>query len=462
MTGVLITLVIVVAMIYMLIKQYQAQFVLFGGGMLLMFIAIAMGVGPEALLPKGVKPTGFFGFDPFQVINALMSTRVASLGLIIMSAGGFAYYMDKIGASRAMVDLVSRPLALIKSPYLVLGCACLLGQSLKMFIPSASGLGMLLMVTVYPILRRLGLGVFSSVAAVACAGGLDFGPADGPSVLAAKVAGLDPMEYFVAAAPVIAVTGITTAVACVFWNLYMDKKEGVTIEQGGQKIVAPEAVGGGETRVPFFYALLPAVPLILLITFSKYMVSSISLTVVPAMFLSVFLAVVCEIFRKKGDAKTVSTDLMAFFQGMGVQFTNVVSLIIAGETFAQGLVAIGAINTLIASVQNSNFSSIGMVLVMTLFIIITSIVMGSGNATFFSFAGMVPSMAQGMGLSNLAMVMPLQLTSGLARMMSPICGAMIAESGIAGISPFDLVKRTCVPMLIACAVATAASVMVTM
>lgn len=462
MVGVLIAVVIVAVMIYMLIKGYQPQFVLFGGGLLLMFIAIAMGVGPEVILPKNIKATGWFGFDPFESIRALMSNRAATLGLIIMSAGGFAYYMNAIGASRAMVDVVIQPLRLIKSPYIVLGGAFLVGQILKMFIPSASGLGMLLMVTVFPILRRLGLGPLSATAAVACTGGIDFGPADSQAIRASEVAQMDPMEYFVTVMPVVLISVAVTMTICVLWNLFLDKKAGITIEQGLKEAANLEVEDSNESKAPVFYAILPAVPLILLVVFSKYVVTSVSLSVVPAMFVSVFIAVICEIIRKKGDAKTVSKDMMSFFQGMGVQFTNVVSLVVAGEVFAQGLVAIGAVNTMITAVQNSGLSSMSMVLIMTVFIIVIAVIMGSGNAAFFSFAGMVPEMSKGMGMSSLAMIMPLQFTSGIARMMSPISGAMIAESGIAGISPFDLVKRTFVPMLAGAIASTVVSIAITL
>jgi DcuC family C4-dicarboxylate transporter len=153
--------------------------------------------------------------------------------------------------------------------------------------------------------------------------------------------------------------------------------------------------------------------------------------------------------------------MMAFFEGMGMQFTNVVSLIVAGEVFAQGLKAIGSVDTLISAVQSSGFHGITMVLILTVFILFLSIIMGSG-APVYSFGSLVPKMAEGMGMSSLAMIIPLQLTSGIGRMMSPISGAMIAESSIAGISPFDLVKRTFVPMLAGAITTTVMSIIVTM
>ena len=39
---------------------------------------------------------------------------------------------------------------------------------------------------------------------------------------------------------------------------------------------------------------------------------------------------------------------MVFFEGMGKQFTAVVALVLCAETFAMGLMSIGAVDTLIA------------------------------------------------------------------------------------------------------------------
>ena len=36
------------------------------------------------------------------------------------------------------------------------------------------------------------------------------------------------------------------------------------------------------------------------------------------------------------------------------------------------------------------------------------------------------------------------------RAISPITGVIIVASGMAGISPFDLVKRTAIPMAVSC------------
>ena len=162
MIGVLISLAVTVLVVWILLKKMKAQFVLFFGGLVLLVSALAMdalGLLPNGaqILPKGVSSTGFVGFDLFKCITSLMSSRVAGIGLLIMAASGYSTYMAKIGASALMADYISRPLRVFKSPYLVLALSYVVGAVADLFIPSASGLSMLLMVTMYPVLVRLGV-----------------------------------------------------------------------------------------------------------------------------------------------------------------------------------------------------------------------------------------------------------------------------------------------------------------
>ena len=67
----------------------------------------------------------------------------------------------------------------------------------NVFIPSAVGLGMLLMVTIYPLLVAVGVSRLSAAAVVATASCLDLGPASGNSLLAAEISNLHVMEFFI-------------------------------------------------------------------------------------------------------------------------------------------------------------------------------------------------------------------------------------------------------------------------
>ena len=116
MLGVIITLAAVAAIAYFVIKNYYPPIILLIIGLILLLIA-----GLTGTPPVGAKTsTHFFGFDLAQAFTDLMKSRLPGLGLNIMAIAGFSFYMNKIGASKALVKLCIKPLAAIRSPYLLL------------------------------------------------------------------------------------------------------------------------------------------------------------------------------------------------------------------------------------------------------------------------------------------------------------------------------------------------------
>ncbi|MEZ8080573.1 C4-dicarboxylate transporter DcuC [Enterovibrio norvegicus] len=445
----LFSLIVIFAVGYLIVKRYNPQTTLFIGGMILMVAGIFFEKGMP--LPESAS-SGSVALDIFTFVKQTTSKTVAGLGLIIMAVGGFAHYMDHIGASRALVSIAIKPLEYFKAPYLVMALGYLIGQFLNIFIPSASGLGLLLMVTLYPILVRLGVSKMSATAVIATAACLDLGPASGNANLAARTADMPVTEYFISyQLPVALITMVTIAILHLFVQRWFDRRE---VENNDTEISASES----ECNPPIWYALLPVIPLALLLIFSPMAIESVKIDVVTAMFVSIAVAMLCETFRRK--PKSVFSDILVYFDSMGRQFARVVTLVVAGQTFAHGLKTTGLLNTVIDGALAASVSPALMVILMVLIIALAAIIMGSGNAPFFSFAAIVPDIAGKVGIPAVAMLMPMQLASGIARSMSPITGAVVAVAGVAGVSPFELVKRTAIPMVGALIVSTAASLVI--
>lgn len=123
-----IGIVVIVLTSVLLLRRVQTNMLLLFSGLLMIFIAVGFGV--TDFLPKGAKSTGFIGFDVFELMRQISVKQISGIGLLIMTAGGFAGYMDKIGAARALVKVCTEPLKNLRSPYLVLMMAYLVGQFL--------------------------------------------------------------------------------------------------------------------------------------------------------------------------------------------------------------------------------------------------------------------------------------------------------------------------------------------
>ena len=118
--GVIISLIVTFWAGYLIVKKFKPQPVLFMAGLILMLAAVYLGLG--VILPAK-ESTGFMLFDAFEFIKKTFSSRAGGLGLNIMAVGGFARYMDHIGASKALVKLTIRPLLALRSPYIVMSGA---------------------------------------------------------------------------------------------------------------------------------------------------------------------------------------------------------------------------------------------------------------------------------------------------------------------------------------------------
>lgn len=437
----MISLVVTIWVGYLITKKYKPQPVLFFAGMILMFCAVMLGYG-QILSEK--DSTGLMFFDMFEFIKKTLSSRAAALGLNIMVVGGFARYMEHIGASKALVHMAIKPLAKLNAPYTVMSISWIVGMCLGLFINSASGLAMLLMVTMFPILVNLGVSRLSACAVIATTLCMDWSPTDPGSILSATTAGLDITTYWTQyQVPVTIAVLIAGAIAHFFVQRYFDKQDQHVVERSNKEKIVHET-----QLPPKIYAVLPMIPLFLILIFSDLWISWIKMDIIKAMFIGLFITMVCEYIRHR-DGKKVFDDMQPFFDGLGMQMANVVTLIVAGETFAKGLTCMGTIDAIINGAQSSGFGGVGMVLVMVAIIGISAVIMGSGNAPFFAFASLTPVVAAKMGLAPVLMLMPMHFAASIARSMSPITAVIVVTASLGNISPFDLVRRTAIPMIVA-------------
>jgi DcuC family C4-dicarboxylate transporter len=422
----------------LLLKKYNPHAVLLVSGLLMLIIAEFLNYN----LPTLKAPTGFSGFDLFRYIKESFSKTNAGVGLMIMAIGGFVAYIDKIGASNALVFVAMKPLKLFKKyPYVAASLVIPIGQLLFVAIPSAAGLGLLLMASMFPILVNLGVSRLSAVSVITATTAFGIGPASAITASATDIAGVDTISFFLKSQiPMVIPLSIVMMVTYYFVNRHFDKKIALDTEA-----LANEKK---EIKVPLVYAFIPILPIVLLIVFSKIFNlfnTAIALDTTTAMFISVFIALLFE-FARTQNTKAVLESLKIFWNGMGNIFKTVVTLIIAADIFAKGLISLGFVEGLLEVSQNSGFGVVGIGVVMTVLIFFASMLMGSGNASFFAFGPLVPKIADKLGVETTEIILPMQLSASMGRTVSPISGVMIATAEIAKVSTLAIVKRNIIPL----------------
>ncbi len=434
---IIITLVYIIIVAYLVVKKYQSVYVFLMSGILVLLLYTLV-TGNSILQDDS---TGNAFIDVFAYVKDTFASNVSGTGLTLMTITGYSVYMSHIGASRKLAYLVTKPLSRIKNPYIVLGAMFIVGALLKLVISSHAGFSMLLMGISFPVLVSLGIGKTSAAAVMVLCGFLDWGPNTPSGTFAAdQVIGITIMEYFLKYQ---LKTGVVLIIiGAIFLPIYlrhMDKKEAALSG------ASPEPVSVENPDCPVFYAILPTIPLILVTVFS--FIPTINMDVVTANLISITLTCVIELFHNK-DKKMVTSDFKVMLKAMGNSFAGVVSILIGAAVFAEAIELLGGIAIISNSLAAVKSASIITIILMSLITFFAGILLGSGIASWYAFGPLVPNVASQLGMPIVKIALPMQLSAGIGRCMSPVAGVMIAVSGMAELELTDLVKRCTIPSIV--------------
>ncbi|BBG61041.1 Putative cryptic C4-dicarboxylate transporter DcuD [Providencia rustigianii] len=435
MIELLIGVIVAIGVGRYIIKGYSATGVLLTGGILLLIISALMG---KSILPDSVKPTGWRVTDILEYIKFLLMSRGGDLGMMIMVLCGFASYMTHIGANDVVVKIASKPLKMINSPYLLMVAAYIVACLMSLAVSSATGLGVLLMATLFPVMVNVGISRGAAAAICASPAAIILAPTSGDVILAAKAAEMPLIDFaFKTTLPISIAAIVAMSIAHFFWQRYLDRKEHVKTEMLDVNEI--------KTHAPSFYAILPFTPIIGVLVFDGKWAPE--LHIVTIIVGCIILAAVIE-FLRSFSAKHVYSGLDVCYRGMADAFATVVMLLVAAGIFAQGLSTIGFIRGLIDLAQSFGSGAIIMMIALVVITMLAAMTTGSGNAPFYAFVELIPHLAKQMGVNPAYLVIPMLQASNLGRTLSPVSGVVVAVSGMAKISPFEVVKRTSVPVLV--------------
>lgn len=439
---------------FMLVKKIDIKISLFLIGIVLMYIALLMG---KDISFTDFVSSGVTWLDPFKVVGDQFVSTLTSAGFIILILGGYTGYMSHIGANEVTVSVLAKPIAHIKSPYILVPITFLLGNLLSLVIPSASNLAIILMATLYPVLRQAGMSLLSAAAVIATTATIMPTPLGSDNVaIAAELAktdmfsGLTASDYVFRYHVLVSIpTLLVMALAHYFWQKFMDKRAGSDLTDGDVDLAEVKAVEGS-ALYRTVYAILPLLPIVMLLivfVITSTTGAKIDLSVELASILSFVIAIICELIRtRKGKETLAGTE--SFFKGMGGAMP-IVALLVAASVFVVGLKSIGLITELQNAMTGLSGSGMGFVLPLILVGLTALIVLlsGSGTALFFAMVPLMVPLAAAAGINVLAVSIPMGLAGNLLRAVSPVSAVVMIVAGSIKKSPIDIVRRTSVPMI---------------
>lgn len=398
-----------------IVKRYEVRMVLFLSGLLMALLA----------------------GKPLEAINAF-STAMVNPGLVtvILTVMGFAYVMKLTQCDAHLVHLLAGFLKKYRA-ILIPGTVAIT-FAINISLPTAAGCAAAVGAIMIPTL--ISAGIHPAIAGAAVFAGT-FGSVLSPGAthnpFVAKLANIDVMS-------VIAVHYSTTITACIIGAIVLTLVAYIRKEDRGYITKNSIAVNASETfKVNYIKAIIPVVPLLLLVLGSKQVNVIPAISVPQAMIFGVILGYIVTLKNPQEISKS-------FFEGMGNGYAGVMGIIIAAATFTAGMQLIGLTDALIAAMKNSQ-SVVKLAGTFGPFVI--AVLSGSGDAATLAFNGAITPHAQQFGLEIVQLGSLAQLTGALGRTMSPVAGAAIICAQLAGVSPVELTKRNAPGMIIAAIVA---------
>ena len=390
-----------VGVIYLLLKRHESRMVLIAAGILMCIIAGK----PMAALDAFAK----------SMTNAGLITSVCS-------CMGFAWCMKYTGCDKHLVVAIGKVLK--KMGFLLIPGATLATFVVNIAIPSAAGCSAAVGVIFIPIL--MAAGVHPAMAAAAVKSGT-YGSMLNPGLVhngvIAKLAGVQITDVIgnhmmATVAGVLVAAVVLTVVAIVLKENKGYVPEGSVIDDESFSVNP-------------LYAIMPLIPVIILLLGSTKVVPVLKMGVPHAMIIGAILALAAT--RKSPVELTKN-----FFNGMGDAYANIIGIIISVGVFVAGLKALGLIKALIAWMLNST----GIVKIAATFgPFVLALISGSGDAATVAFNEAVTPHAVEFGISTMNMGSIAALGGTLGRTISPIAGATIICAGIAGVDPMEVCKR---------------------
>ena len=432
----------IVAVVALLIMKKDTKTVLIGVGLVLCVLCL--------------KPLdGLGAFTSYMTKAGLIKAICASMG--------FAFVMKFTGCDRALVNLLTRPLGNIR--FLLIPLVVALTYFINIAIPSAAGCSAAVGATLIPVMMAAGVkpemagaavfaGTFGGVLSPGSAHNVfvaDMVKAHNPSYTVQDVIGVQFSSAITALIVVLIVISIT-AIVCKDYTKgvnYLAQREG-----GASSAAANSAAGSNldaqPQKINVLYALMPLVPLVILIIGGTSKLNTISflkwtkMGVAEAMLLGAIVTIVITLSNPQKITKE-------FFKGMGSAYADIMGIIIAAGVFVAGLSACGAIDFVIEWLKGEQ----GYVKFGGTFVpFFMGIVTGSGDAASMAFNTAVTVHADALGFEQDKLGMAVAISGALGRSASPIAGACIVCAGLAMVSPIQIAKRTALGMFLSVCVIT--------
>ena len=407
-----IALAVIIVTVWALIKRYETRLVLIGAGLLLCCISL----------------------DPMAALNQFAKSMTNnSLVMAICSSMGFAFAASYTKCDRSLVHYLAAPVRGL-GIFLIPVCT-VITFFVNIAIPSAAGCAAAVGSTLIPVMLRAGIKPAAAAAAVLAGTiGSYLSPGTSHNPYVAKMANMEVMDFIGFHSTYSLMCGAILVVGVLLVCLVLRDNKGDANAQVDESKLQKQ----DDFTPSVLKALVMLVPIAILVCGNLW-VPAIKMGVAQAMV----IGAICALAVGRCNPQEFSKQ---FFNGMGKGYADVMGIIIAAGVFAAGLRAAGLIDVCVDALKNANeYARWGGALGPWIMGVIT----GSGDAATLAFNEAVTPHAEAFGMSIPGLGALAFLTGALGRTMSPLAGVTSLVSGLAMVSPIEVIKRTALPCFVA-------------
>lgn len=406
--GLLFGVLCIICAIVLLVLKKDTKTVLLGAGIIMCVAAL--------------KPID--AFDAFKD-NMIQTGLITS----VCSVMGFSFVMKITQVDKHLVHALAKVLVKIR-PLLIPG-VIISTFVVNISLNSASGVTAAVGAIFIPLLISMGVKPAMAASAVILGtwGSMLSPGLDHQSVIS-KIANVEVID-------VIKVHAKTDIAVMIIGAIYLTILAKMLKEDKGYKVDNTDNEDDNTFKVNPFYAILPLLPVIMLLTFN---ISSVQQVIPWASRIGVphamLIGSILCIFATRTDLQKATNE---FFNGMGKGYADIIGIIITASVFVSGMKALGLLDFFINSLKTSTHL---VPLAATYGPFFLGVITGSGDSSAIVFNQSVTVHAESFGYEIVNMGSLAALAGALGRAASPIAGATIIAAGIANISPFEIAKRT--------------------
>ena len=417
--GLLFGVLCIICAIVLLVLKKDTKTVLLGAGVIMCLAAL--------------KPLD--AFDAFK--NNMIQT-----GLItsVCSVMGFSFVMKITQVDKHLVHALAKGLVKIR-PLLIPGVT-ISTFIVNVSLNSASGVTAAVGAIFIPLLISMGVKPAMAASSVILGTwGSMLSPGLDHQSIISQIANVEIIDVV----KTHAYTDIITMLAAALYLMILAK---ILKEDKGYVAKNGENAEDNSFKVNPFFAVLPLVPVIMLLVFNielvqKHISWATRIGVPHAMLIG---SIICIFATGTKLEKAVNE----FFHGMGKGYADIIGIIISAAVFVSGMKALGLIAFFIDALKSATHL---VPLAATYGPFLLGVITGSGDSSAIVFNQSVTIHAESFGYEIVNMGSLAALGGALGRAASPIAGATIIAAGIANISPFEIAKRTAPGALIASIIA---------